>query len=136
MRFHTPKIVGIVVALAAVACGSEGGGTLGGSGTMGGQPSDPNGNNPSPGGGPTTNQGGNTGDMNGGMTGNPTLDARVINYSEALRTASLKLVGALPSLDDIEGPTPRRARRPSTKRRSTRPSRIRAALANPVVATR
>lgn len=106
MRFHTGKIVGIVVALAAgglIGCGSDGGGTLGGSGTMGGQPSDPNGNNPSPGGGPTTNQGGNTGNNPGDMTGNPALDSRVINYSEALRTASLKLVGALPSIDDIKG---------------------------------
>lgn len=100
MRTHTRGIVGMAMALAVAACGSEGGGSLGGSGTMGGTPSDPNGNNPSPGGGPTQNQGGgNPGDM----TGNPSLDSRVINYSEALRTASLKLVGALPTLDDIKG---------------------------------
>ena len=102
MRSHTANIVGIVVALAAAACGSEGGGSLGGIGTMGGgAPSDPNSNNPSPGGGPTQNQGGagNPSDM----TGNPNLDMRQINYSEALRTASLKLVGTLPTLDDIKG---------------------------------
>jgi hypothetical protein len=100
MRSYTTHIVGIVVALAAAACGSEGGGSLGGSGTMGGTPSDPNSNNPSPGGGPTQNQGGG---QPGDMTGNPSLDMRQINYSEALRTASLKLVGALPTLDDVKG---------------------------------
>jgi len=38
----------------------------------------------------------------GGVTGT-VLDDRVIAYSEALRTASLKLLGSLPKLDQIEG---------------------------------
>lgn len=38
----------------------------------------------------------------GSGTGNATLDARVLSYSEALRTASLKLLGKMPSLKEIE----------------------------------
>lgn len=38
----------------------------------------------------------------GGLTGT-VLDDRVLAYAEALRTASLKLVGKLPKLDEIEG---------------------------------
>lgn len=107
MRVTRPMIglAALGILLAVSACGSDSSGTLGGGGgTWGGNPSgDPNTNNPSPGGGPTPNQGGNKGGGTGDMTGNPNLDARQINYGEALRTASLKLVGALPSLDDIKG---------------------------------
>lgn len=38
----------------------------------------------------------------GTATGNPTLDARAISYTEALRTASIKLVGKLPTLAQME----------------------------------
>ncbi len=34
--------------------------------------------------------------------GNPSIDDRVVNYGEALRTASIKLVGAFPPLADIQ----------------------------------
>lgn len=93
------------LALGLLACGSDGNGSLnGGGGTWGGGSggSDPNGNNPTPGGGPTKNQGGGTTDP-GNDQGNPNLDQRALNYGEALRTASLKLVGELPTLADIKG---------------------------------
>jgi len=94
------------LALGLLACGSDstgslnggGGGSWGNGGSGGG---DPNGNNPSPGGGPTQNQGGGSADP--GNQNNPNLDQRQINYGEALRTASLKLVGELPTLADIKG---------------------------------
>jgi len=75
--------LGIVLAFAVATCGNDGRATLGGSLTK--NQGEPNTNN------------------SGDMTGNPNLDQRQINYGEALRTASLKLVGALPSLDDIKG---------------------------------
>lgn len=38
----------------------------------------------------------------GSGTGNATLDARVISYSEALRTAALKLTGRMPTLTEMD----------------------------------
>jgi hypothetical protein len=38
----------------------------------------------------------------GSSTGNATLDARVVSYSEALRTASVKLLGKMPTLAQME----------------------------------
>ncbi len=86
---------------------------LGGPPATGGKPCPPEASGP---GGSTTastgGNGGNGGDptTTGGMTtgGDPNapktvLDERVVAYSEALRTASLKLVGKLPKNDEIEG---------------------------------
>jgi len=53
------------------------------------------------GGDPTTTSGGTTTGSGGGVK--TVLDERVVSYSEALRTASLKLVGKLPKNDEIEG---------------------------------
>ena len=64
-------------------------------------------NNPTPGGGTpgtgTSGSGGTTGGNGSdpGTATNPNIDQRVINYGEAYRSASLKLVGALPTLADI-----------------------------------
>jgi hypothetical protein len=38
----------------------------------------------------------------GASTGNATLDSRVLSYTEALRTAAIKLVGRMPTLAEIE----------------------------------
>ena len=87
------------IALALSACSSDGGS---GSLTGGGGPSGPSGpanggENPGPGGtpGPSAVSGGDP-------NANPNINQRVVNYSEALRTASLKLVGELPALADIK----------------------------------
>ena len=62
--------------------------------------SDPS--SPASGGAPQGQQG-NGSDPN--ANSNPNIDARVINYGEALRTAALKLVGDLPTLADINSVT-------------------------------
>ena len=75
--------------------GTAGGGTSAGGGTGGAGST-----NPAPGGGTPGTGAGNNGSDPGAST-NPNIDSRQINYGEALRTASLKLVGELPSLADI-----------------------------------
>jgi hypothetical protein len=95
--------VGLTGALAACSA-DDGSGTLGGGngggtgdpipiGTATGTPSGGGSN------GGTTGQG-SGGDPNVGN--NPNIAQRMINYGEALRTASLKLVGSLPALADID----------------------------------
>ena len=88
------------VAAALTACGSSGD-----SGQLNG-PQDPGqpGNPVDPGtqGGGTAGGGTNGGGSTGG-TGQESLDKRVVDYGEALRTASLKLVGELPTLTQIKG---------------------------------
>lgn len=111
MRRGAMRSVGLVAALglagAVVACSADdGSGSLGG-GNGGGN----GGGTPVPigtaTGAPTGGNGGTTGPSgNGGgdphAGDNPNIAQRAINYGEALRTASLKLVGALPSLADIQ----------------------------------
>ncbi|MRG93533.1 hypothetical protein [Polyangium spumosum] len=80
---------------------------LGGSPANGGKPCPPSAGGEG-GQAPTTvgNGGGSsTGTTTGGGNGGPktVLDERVVSYSEALRTASLKLAGKLPKNDEIEG---------------------------------
>jgi len=96
--------MGLMVALSA--CGNGDPNSLGGSGGWdpntagaGNGGSDPG--SPGSGGTPNTSQGGNGSDPN--ANSNPNIDQRQINYGEALRTASLKLVGDLPTLADING---------------------------------
>ena len=88
------KVAALGMVVAVSACGSAGSSGPPGNGTGDGW--NMGANNNAPGGGP----GGPT-PTAPGTTGNVTLDARKINYGEALRTASLKLVGALPTLADI-----------------------------------
>lgn len=54
------------------------------------------------------------------------LDERVVDYSAALRTASLKLVQALPTLQQIVDVAEATDKRPRTRPRSTRCSPTRA----------
>jgi hypothetical protein len=59
-------------------------------------------NNPGPGGTPMgTTHANPTNGTDPNVAKNPNIIARVINYGEALRTATLKLVGDLPTLQDI-----------------------------------
>lgn len=63
-------------------------------------------NNPGPGGTPIGTTHGTTSKGAGMSTGptvvsTPTLDNRVVDYGEALRTATVKLVGDLPTLQDV-----------------------------------
>ena len=92
-------LTGVLVACSADdGSGSLGGGG-GGVGTGNPTPAMTAPPAPAAGGGGTTGPGGG-GDPKAGD--NPNIAQREINYSEALRTASLKLVGALPSLADIQ----------------------------------
>jgi hypothetical protein len=114
------------LSLAGVACSSGGTSTLGtGGDDHGAGSSTPvapgvfdNSNNPGPGGTPppaSTSSGGTTASSSGGSGassgstapvddagGNAAIDDRVINYGEALRTASIKLIGVFPPLADIQ----------------------------------
>ena len=86
-----------VVGLAALLAGCSNGPT-----TLGDDPTNPvDPTNPGSGGTPAP-----TGSAGGGGAPTPAetadLDARKVNYGEALRTASLKLVGELPTIDDIK----------------------------------
>ena len=71
--------------------GGGNGATAGGAGTATPQPG--------PGGTPPAGSGGSD---DGGADGGSALDNRVLDYGEALRTASLKLVGDLPTLAQIQ----------------------------------
>jgi hypothetical protein len=83
------NIISNLVAFAGVVALS---GCLGGAPTGGGSGS----------GGDTGSGSGGNGATGGGSTtpGDPNLAARAIDYGQALRTASLKLVGALPTMDE------------------------------------
>jgi hypothetical protein len=103
---RTLAALGIAVALSA--CGSSGDpGQLGNGdpgtdpGVGGGDPTGGGGGTGTGGGGGSTTGGGGGG---GGTTGGgqENLDRRVVDYGEALRTASLKLVGELPTLAQIK----------------------------------
>jgi hypothetical protein len=149
MRRTTGKIANTVWKVAAVgfavalsACGSGGsdpsslghgntGGGDPGSGSGGGVVTGPGGggaDNPGAG-GVTPGTGGNSGDNgadpNAGQ--NPNIDKRQINYGEALRTASMKLLGQLPSLADIN----KIAQAPAAQQKTTYEGMIDAMLADP-----
>jgi hypothetical protein len=85
-------ILGLLAALGASSCSSQGPTSL-----------DPGTNNSTTGGGNTGGNGATTGDFNQPAPVPKTvLDDRVVNYSDALRTASLKLVRDLPTLQQIK----------------------------------
>lgn len=90
----------------AVPCPPDTGGVGGSAGS-----GNATGGSPGTGGGSTSSSGsmatgssssGGTSSSSGGATGNATLDARMISYTEALRTAALKLTGKMPSLKEME----------------------------------
>jgi hypothetical protein len=90
--------LGIAFALALAACGGDGTDQLN-NGTGGTDPNAPGSVDPNPGG---STPGGGTGGTGGSTpTPTPVLDSRVVDYGEALRIASLKLTGDLPTLDQI-----------------------------------
>lgn len=114
-----PGIALVGLSLGLWACNPDDPNVLGGKPTTGtGKPCPPDTTTGGQG-GTTASGGGNggaaggTGSAGGGTTsssassgGGPTgtvLDERVLAYAEALRTASLKLVGKLPKIDEIEG---------------------------------
>jgi hypothetical protein len=97
------------------ACGSSGTGSLGGLSGPGQLVEEPsagsnaktvagvNANNPGPGGTPPgTSKANPTNGSDPNVTTNPNMQSRTVNYGEALRTATLKLVGDLPTLQDIQ----------------------------------
>jgi hypothetical protein len=110
MRLGTLRISATVAALgiavALTGCGSSGDGSdkLGGpSGSENPGGGGPGGGNPGgggPGGGENPGPGGNQGTPDPNK--DPNLVNRQVNYGEALRIASLKLVGELPTLADIK----------------------------------
>lgn len=88
----TTWILGLLAALGASSCSSQGPTSL-----------DPGSNNNATGAGNTTGGNTTTGDFNQPPPVPKTvLDDRVVNYSDALRTASLKLVRDLPTLQEIK----------------------------------
>jgi hypothetical protein len=100
----TAKLAALGIAVTLMACGSSGGdpNSLG----NGGGPGDPGSGGNGPGGpGDPGSPGGPGG---GASSGNPdpgppvNVDPRAVNYSAAMRTASLKLVGELPTLADMK----------------------------------
>ena len=114
------SLTALALAVAASGCGSGSTGSLpdpsrsndgaGGSGASGGSPMTPTVPVPGPGGTPPASSSGG-GDLavstGGGDAGDEAgagsvLDSRVVDYGEALRTASLKLVGDLPTLAQIQ----------------------------------
>jgi hypothetical protein len=97
----TAKLAALGIAVTLMACGSSGGdpNTLGGGGP--GDPGSSGGTGPGGPGDPGSSGGASSGDP--GSSGGPVnVDPRVVNYTAAMRTASLKLVGELPSLTDIK----------------------------------
>jgi hypothetical protein len=85
-------VAALALAAGLFACGSDKDGNLATSGTAADQPAD------QPGGG----LGGALADAGDTQTDNPLLSARKLDYGEALREASLKLVGDLPAWSDIK----------------------------------
>jgi hypothetical protein len=125
MRYASLVAIGLVGLVSA--CGNGDSGSLG---TLdpGSAPQQPQ-NNPGPGGTPPGSNTPGGGDPNAGQQN---LDQRAINYGEALRTASLKLVGELPSLADINAVAD--STNPATK--TTYEAKIDALLADPRFAAR
>ena len=98
--------LGIAFAVATAACGGGGNDQLNNQQAGGDQGSDPNAPgsvDPTPGG--STPTGGNPSASTPTPVPTPVLDTRVIDYGEALRIASLKLTGDLPTLDMINAIT-------------------------------
>jgi hypothetical protein len=129
MKRHILKAA-LALSLAGVACsnGTGSGSLLDEPGAASGAPAAPGlfdtSNNPGPGGTPppagagaagNTNTGsssgsstasgsssGGTASSGGADAGNASIDDRVVDYGEALRTASIKLIGVFPPLADIQ----------------------------------
>jgi hypothetical protein len=101
-RLRWLAATGLVLVLSACGNGDPNSlaGTSGGSSGSANGGSDPG--SPGAGGAPQGQQG-NGSDPN--ANSNPNIDQRQINYGEALRTASLKLVGDLPTLTEIQSVT-------------------------------
>jgi len=125
MKMATLAALGSI-AFAMIACGNSDSGSLNG-GSLGDPGAGPSTNdNPGAGGTPPgTPSGSNGADPN--AQNNPNIDQRKINYGEALRTASLKLVGELPMLVDINAV----ADSSSTATKAAYESKIDALLADP-----
>jgi hypothetical protein len=119
MRRRSLTAIAITIGIATTGCGNgssgpSSGGVFGSGAEQGsgGAAGSPTSTVPSPGPGgtpPTSSSGG--GSSSGGATaadagadgGGTALDGRIVDYGEALRTASLKLVGDLPTIDQIHG---------------------------------
>lgn len=115
-----------------VACGNADSGSLsGGDFNAGGDNGATSQNNPGPGGTPPGTTAGSSG-SDPGASQNPNIDNRKINYGEALRTASLKLVGELPLLTDVNAVAD--STNPATK--AVYEAKIDALLADPRFAVR
>jgi hypothetical protein len=85
------------------ATGDDGTGTGSSGAAGGGAGSAGGGSTPTPGpGGTPPKSGTGSGDAGASVDGGTALDSRVLDYGEALRTASLKLVGDLPTLAEIQ----------------------------------
>jgi hypothetical protein len=97
LRNSAWKIAALGIAVAVAGCGNSGGGLSGPGNTTGDGWNNTNNNNPggAPGGGTPGAP------AKPGSSGNASLDSRVLDYGEALRSASLKLVGDLPTLAEI-----------------------------------
>jgi hypothetical protein len=116
-------LTALVAALATsgaafIGCTSPGSSSLPSGGDLGADPS--SGGDPGSGGGPATPQPGPGGTPPAGATedagaeAGTLLDSRTINYGEALRTASLKLVGDLPTMAQISAIAASGASNPQT----------------------
>lgn len=79
-----------------VGVGGSGGSSTGGTAGSGGAASS------SSSGGSNTTSSSSSSSSSGSSTGNATLDARVISYTEALRTTAIKLTGKMPTLTQME----------------------------------
>lgn len=77
--------------------GGTGGSSTGGTAGSGGAASSSSGT-----GGATSSSSSSSTSSSGSGTGNAILDARVISYSEALRTAAIKLTGSMPTLTQMD----------------------------------
>ncbi len=103
LRNSAWKIAALGIAVAVTGCGNSGGGLTAPENATGDGWNNTNNNNPggAPGGGAAGVGSPSAGGGAGGTSGNASLDSRVVNYGEALRSASLKLVGDLPTLAEI-----------------------------------
>ncbi len=128
MRRRSLTAIAITIGIATTGCGNgangpSSGGVLGSGAEQGtgsdqgsaGAAGSPTSNVPAPGPGGTppssssggasssSSSGGATAADAGAASGGSALDGRILDYGEALRTASLKLVGDLPTIDQIHG---------------------------------
>ncbi|MEO6573491.1 MAG: DUF1549 domain-containing protein, partial [Polyangiaceae bacterium] len=103
LRNSAWKFAALGIAVAVSGCGNSGGGLTAPENATGDGWNNTNNNNPggAPGGGTPGAPGAGTPGSPGSPTGNASLDSRTVDYGEALRTASLKLVGDLPTLAEI-----------------------------------